>query len=335
MKKTISILTLSIFMILTLQACSVPSILTTTLSDEDLEMIGYGIAANTTILFPSEETLFTDEDLSSDYLVSDAISITLSDNASTSSSEDVLIDGDIITIARPGTYIIDGSLSDGQIVIEAFLSSEVQLVLNGVSISNSTSSPIYASKLDKLFITCVDGTESNLSANFTDSELMNATIFCEKEISFNGTGSLNINSTNGSGVYSNENIYLTMGTYNIVADNDGFYGVSSVCIGGGLTTVSCGENIIYSETEDNCVIIGGDFIGTTSSGTTQSFAESSIIGSIFIDEENGQVGNYSIYDANENSIIEFNAQSEFSGVLIASQSIDTSQEYKLVSTSNN
>jgi hypothetical protein len=88
------------------------------------------------------EDMFTDRDLSGDYDEKASTAITLADGStSVSKGKDVdkdegnvSVDGDIVTISSKGTYILNGSLSDGQIIVDAG-DEKVQLVLNGVDIS--------------------------------------------------------------------------------------------------------------------------------------------------------------------------------------------------------
>jgi ABC-type Fe3+-hydroxamate transport system substrate-binding protein len=105
--------------------------------------------------------MFTDRDLSGEY-DSTAVAITLSDSGSSCDSGDVTISGDTITITKEGTYLLSGSLSDGQIIVDA-KGEKVQLVLDGVSISNSSSAAVYVRKADKVFLTLADGSTNSIA----------------------------------------------------------------------------------------------------------------------------------------------------------------------------
>lgn len=54
-----------------------------------------------------------------------------------------------IEITSGGTYIISGSLSDGQIIVNAPDSEKVHLILNNVTLGSSTGAPIYVKSSDK------------------------------------------------------------------------------------------------------------------------------------------------------------------------------------------
>ena len=98
--------------------------------------------ASATSAAASSSDYFTDRDLSGDYDDTSATHITLSDSASTVDGQGASVDGSTVTITSEGTYVFSGSLSNGQIKVEADDTAKVQIVLKGVSISNSGSAAI-------------------------------------------------------------------------------------------------------------------------------------------------------------------------------------------------
>ena len=75
------------------------------------------------------------------------------------SDETIQIDGagavskdGIITITAAGTYLISGSLSNGQIIVNAQDGDLVMLILNGVSLTCLTSAPIFIVNADKVVL---------------------------------------------------------------------------------------------------------------------------------------------------------------------------------------
>ena len=79
---------------------------------------------------------YSKSDQDASYDASSATTITLSGGSTTSSSTSgVTIDGSTVTITAAGTYVVSGTLSDGQIVVEATSADKVQIVLNGVTIT--------------------------------------------------------------------------------------------------------------------------------------------------------------------------------------------------------
>ena len=102
-------------------------------------------------VIPSDE-MFTDRDGRSEYDASNAVTVKLADGGSSATSASVKISGSTVTISAAGTYIISGSLSDGQIKVDAGDQDKIQLVLNGVDITSKSSAAIYVKSADKVYI---------------------------------------------------------------------------------------------------------------------------------------------------------------------------------------
>lgn len=54
-----------------------------------------------------------------DYDPSGATTIRLADGATTVAGDGATVDGDVVTVTQAGTYVISGSLSDGQVVVDS------------------------------------------------------------------------------------------------------------------------------------------------------------------------------------------------------------------------
>jgi len=117
------------------------------------------------------------------YETSKCENITLSDAGCTTTSQNVLIDGSVVTVTGEGDYLLNGMLSDGQIIIDVDKTEKVQLVLNGVDITSKTSAAIYVKNADKVFVTLADNTENTLANDgvfeAVDDNNIDAVIFSE------------------------------------------------------------------------------------------------------------------------------------------------------------
>lgn len=230
-------------------------------------------AVSTTGLSLNADDMFTDRDLDYSYDESTAVSVTLADNASTASGSGVTVDGNTITITAEGVYVFSGTLTDGQIVVDAD-NAKVQLVLNGVSISNSSSAAIYVKEADKAFVTTAPGSENSLATTGefvqTDDNNVDGVIFAKSDLTLNGAGSLTISSASGAGVVSKDDLKLTGGTVTITAASHALEGKDSVRIADGTYNLTAEKDGIHSEnTEDDeagFVYIGGGTINITASG---------------------------------------------------------------------
>ena len=197
--------------------------------------------------------MFTNRDKEIGYDEGAAIAINLSDGASTADSDSVVIDGDTITITEEGTYILSGSLTNGQIVVEAE-NAKVQLVLDNADISCETSAAIYVKAADKVFITTTDGSTNTVctSGEFEaiDDNNIDAAIFSKSDLTLNGAGSLEVTCENGHGIVSKDDLVITSGEYVVDAGKHALSGKDSVRIAGGTFDLTADKDGIHSENTD-------------------------------------------------------------------------------------
>lgn len=212
--------------------------------------------------------MFTDRDLEIGYDEETSARITLSGDSASSDSDAVQISGSTVTITEEGTYILSGVLNNGMIVVSAEDTDKVQLVLNGVEITNETSAAIYSLEADKVFITTVSGTENVLTNGgeyvAIDDNNIDAVIFSKSDLTLNGAGTLTINAAAGHGIVSKDDLVLTSGTYVITAASHGLSGKDSIRIANGTYTITAGKDGIHAENADDTslgylYVAGGTF----------------------------------------------------------------------------
>lgn len=214
------------------------------------------------------DEMFTDRDKEIGYEESTAIAVSLSDDKIQCNSSNVEISGSTVTIKDEGTYLLSGSLSNGQIIIEADKKAKLQLVLDGVSINCDTSAAIYVKQADKVFITTAGNTENTLSNkkefSAIDDNNIDSVIFSKEDLTLNGSGTLAINAAYGHGIVSKDDLKLTSGTYQITAASHALSGKDSVRIADGDFTLTSGKDGIHAENSDDSslgftYIAGGSF----------------------------------------------------------------------------
>lgn len=216
------------------------------------------------------DDMFTERDLSGEY--SDYSEVTLSGSTASSSAAGVTIDGSTVTITKEGTYMLSGTLDDGQIIVSCADTDKVQLVLNNASITKNGSAAIYITEADKVFITSASGTVNTLSSTGefaqTDDNNIDGAVFSKADIIFNGSGTLNVSCETAHGLVTKDDLKITGGTYSIASAKSGISGKDSVRIAGGSITVNSGTDGIHSEnTEDvekGYVYISGGTLDLTS-----------------------------------------------------------------------
>ncbi len=147
-------------------------------------------------------------------------------------------DNKTITIAAPGTYIVTGEMTGGQIVVDVdkttYVDGEVELSLEGMSLTNTTTSPIYVASIDKeCVITAKKNTENTVSdgTSYTNADEGEGAIYSCDDLKFKGKGTLNVNGNCGDGIVSKNDLKVFNGTINVNAVDDGLRGKDSVKIG--------------------------------------------------------------------------------------------------------
>lgn len=210
--------------------------------------------------------MFTKRDLAGNYDESEAVKITLSGKTAACNSSNVQIEDGVVTIKAAGVYVLSGTLTDGTIVVDAGDDDKVQLVLDGVSIMAADYAAIYAKNADKVFVTLAEGAGNSLTVSGdyvqTDDNNVDAVIFAKCDLTLNGTGSLTVKDTTGHGIVSKDDLVVTGGTYTIDSQDHCLNGKDSVRIADGTFNLSCDEDGIHAENDDQqdgyVYIEGGD-----------------------------------------------------------------------------
>ena len=174
------------------------------------------------VIDPSD--LFSDRDLDGSYDESTAIPIQLTGETAVCTSDAVSIDGTQITLLDEGTYLVSGSLTDGQIVVDADDTDKVQIVLAGAAITCADSAAIYSKNADKVFLTLAEGTENTLTngGSYTaiDKNNIDSVVFSKTDLTLNGSGSLTIDAQAGHGVVSKDELTITCLLYTSPSPRD-------------------------------------------------------------------------------------------------------------------
>lgn len=232
-------------------------------SDSDEASSGSGSESGSLL---DTSDLFTNRDMEQEPDLSAAETVTLT------SGEDV-------TITDEGIYIITGTAEDTTIIVDAD-SAKVQLVLDGVSITNEDFACIYVKDADKVFVTTTDSENTlEVTGEFVpdDDENVDAVIYSKDDITINGIGTLNIKSTD-NGISGHDDLTITGGEINITATKNAVEAHDSIEIAGGTLNITSSKNGLKCKDNDDdskgyIYISGGTFNITASNdgihGTTE------------------------------------------------------------------
>ena len=219
----------------------------------------------------SSADMFTERDLAGTYEESGAVYVTLSDDGITGETDGVAINGQMVTITAEGTYIFSGTLSEGQIVVDAD-NAKVQIVFDNVDITCASSAAVYVKSAEKVFVTLAEGSQNTLRNTdeyvAIDDNNIDAVIFSKSDLTLNGTGSLTIVSAEGHGIVSKDDLKITGGTYDITAAGHALSGKDSVRIADGTFILTAEKDGIHAENADDeekgyIYIADGDFTITS------------------------------------------------------------------------
>jgi hypothetical protein len=256
---------------------------------------------------------FSDKDMDTSYDEEESTKIVLSDSGSTIDGEGAKVSSSTVTITEEGTYILSGTLKDGQLIVDADDSADIHIILNGVSITSSSTAPVFIKEADKVIITLEQGSENEISdaahSEFTeDDTTIDAAILSKADLAINGSGTLNIEGNYAHGIVSKDDLIITGGTISITAVGDGIQGKDCVKIADGTITIEAGTDGIQSDNDEDedkgyiyiqdaeisinadddglqaqnaLLIVGGNFLIESGDDALHSNMEASIDGGVF------------------------------------------------------
>jgi hypothetical protein len=247
----------------------------TTSSDTPSTSTAVSVAAAQTaqeVLAADKESHTADD---TEYDASSATTVTLDGKTAAVSgdgSAQVTVDGSTVTITAEGTYVLSGSLSDGQVIIDA-PDAHVTLVLDGVDIASSTGAAIAATDADEVTVITADGSENTLSDtdSYADDADVNAALYSAADLTLAGTGSLTVKGNGNDGIATTDGLVIASGAITVEAKDDGIRGKDYVVVTDGTLRVTSGGDAIKADNDEDETagyvdIRGGTLTLTTSAG---------------------------------------------------------------------
>ncbi len=217
---------------------------------------------------------YSAEDEDSAWSTADSTIISLSSGNVTIDGAGAKADKNVVTITSAGTYVISGTIADGQIRVNTEDDKTVRLVLNGANITSSSSSPIYISKAKKTVIVLSEGSRNSITDgknyNLDDKEAgePNSAIFSKSDLTINGTGSITVNANYKNAITSKDGIKIMSGNITVNSTTDGIQGRDYVAIKNGVVNINAQKDGIKStndeDVEKGFVLIEGGTVNITS-----------------------------------------------------------------------
>ena len=186
-----------------------------------------------------------------------------------------------VLLNQGGVYLLTGSLSGGQIVIDAAKDDSVELIMSGASVTSNFGAAVYCRQAKELMITLTDDSENFLTDasvyHFDDpaGEEPDAALFSKSDITIRGNGTLTVEGRYKHGIVSKDDLRIKSGTINVTSVSDALRGKDSVTAEGGTVNIRAGKDGIAATNgkEENKGLIeisGGIFVITSSGDAIQA-----------------------------------------------------------------
>lgn len=214
----------------------------------------------------------------------------------------VVISGRIATIKKAGSFVVSGTGTNNQIVVDA-AGCEVYLILDNLTLTSSDSSAILIKDAEKVTITVKDGTQNTITDSATyasDTDIVpTACVYSCDDITINGKGTLTINGNYNNALQTKNVLKVVDVTLNINSVDDGI--LAKDCFNmasGSLTIKTTGDGIRSSETDSDTqgvIVVSGGNIVISSKGDGLQACNSVVIngGTFTITSGGGVSGTYS------------------------------------------
>ncbi len=200
--------------------------------------VSLGTAESSTPIYAADEQ-FTDRDLEQTVDLSEATYYTVTN-------------GQDITITSAGVYVLSGEASNMTVYVEAGKDDKVQLVLDGVSVTNESFPVIYIKSADKVFITTNADNTLSVTGTFVSDGNTNTdgVIFSKSDLTLNGTATLTVSSTD-NGIVGKDDLKITGGTYVINVASKAIEANDSIRIADGALYLTAGTDGLHAENNED------------------------------------------------------------------------------------
>ena len=160
-----------------------------------------------------------------------------------------------VTIRKAGTYLLSGTLEEGQLLVDAEEGAEITLAFDGFKISNSTDAPLLFESGSSITLVLKDGSENAVTDLRSSAEENKAAIYTKSDLTISGNGTLDVTGTAEDAIYSKTNVTVLGGTINLKAGDDAIHADETLTILDGKVTVLESEEGLEGLVVD---IQGGD-----------------------------------------------------------------------------
>ncbi|QKS46610.1 carbohydrate-binding domain-containing protein [Paenibacillus cellulosilyticus] len=246
--KKLSAITLAALLTVAVVGCSKAEVNTDTSTATSQTTTNTTVSSNETSAAAVETASLDTSELFSDRDLEQTADLTAATQINLESEQDVTLD-------KEGVYVLSGEVENVTVVVDAPEDAKVQVVLDGVSITNEDAPAIYVKEADKVFVTSTADSENYMEVSGSyaadgDTNL-DAVIFSRADLTLNGTGSLDIVSTEGNGISSKDDLKITGGEYTIKSSTDSLEANDAILISDGTITIDSGKDALNSKNDED------------------------------------------------------------------------------------
>lgn len=209
------------------------------------------------------------------YDAASAVPITLDGSSAAAGGSGVSIAGSRVTVTAPGTYLVSGTLGDGQLLVNSPGEGTVRIVLDDASTTSSTSAPFVVLAADEVVVVLAEGSSNTLADAQTytypaGADEPNAALFSAADLTIAGSGALTVTGNANDAIASKDGLVIASGTITVRAKDDGIRGKDYVIVDGGEVTVTAGGDGVKADNAEEAdrgyVALLGGTLEVTSGG---------------------------------------------------------------------
>ncbi|SDM64723.1 carbohydrate-binding domain-containing protein [Sediminibacillus halophilus] len=212
---------------------------------------------NKTLTESAQSTVNYDtEDTYTEWDEQDATNITFDDQSVDveDGNNGVIVNDNTVEIHTSGTYVLEGSATDSQVLVDAEDEGTVRLILNGVSLESASTATIFVKQADKTVISVEEGSSNTLKdpAEYVyeeDTDEPKAAIYSKDDLTINGSGDLTVNGNYNDGITGNDDLKIIETNIDIKAEDDGIVGRDLFAMNEALITIEAGGDGVKSSND--------------------------------------------------------------------------------------
>ncbi|MFA7156353.1 MAG: carbohydrate-binding domain-containing protein [Bacilli bacterium] len=214
---------------------------------------GSTISSSSSSIVSSTSIEYGLDDTNTDYSGNVITSIIMNNQEVTINGDGAYYIGGNIEITNSGVYYFNGTLDNGQIIIESNDENTVWLVFDGIDITYESGAPIFVKEAAKTIVTLKEGSNNYLEDGATyilnEDEEPTAVFFSKDDLVINGGGSLNISANYNDGIISKDDLKIFNSNIEITALDDGIVGKDLLSISNANITINSGGDGLKSSND--------------------------------------------------------------------------------------